>query len=339
MDIGENFVRGNLFEPWYYLLLMLYLTILTVPSLVISKPWRSQSGRRDVSNVHTIALGDCRAALAMTGLGQQQTAKAKIVIDSESIQMTRALKLFFLLVTVLFMVGCQSAPKMNYAKLPPPPRDGVTQPEFEAPGEPGILAFSDRLYFMLDTELKWKVGETQKKIVSPPGFVSDGASIPKVFWPLGLVPYGAHGRATAVHDYMYWSQQCSRKQADNIMLIALKESGVSIFTQWILMAGVRLFGRLAWNENARDRENDFSRLISLESAGKFMDQFTIWKPKYPYPKGSTAEPFPAPIPFTWKEYQSFLKQEGARDPKFPAPDYCHCGDSRKIPQGNDSECR
>ena len=39
MDVGENFVRGNLFEPWYYLLLMLYLVILTVPPLVISKPW------------------------------------------------------------------------------------------------------------------------------------------------------------------------------------------------------------------------------------------------------------------------------------------------------------
>jgi hypothetical protein len=39
MDIGENFVRGNLFEPWYYLLLMLYLAILTVAPLVTSRPW------------------------------------------------------------------------------------------------------------------------------------------------------------------------------------------------------------------------------------------------------------------------------------------------------------
>jgi len=39
LDVGENYVRGNLFEPWYYLLMMLYLVILTSLPLVIPKPW------------------------------------------------------------------------------------------------------------------------------------------------------------------------------------------------------------------------------------------------------------------------------------------------------------
>ena len=253
--------------------------------------------------------------------------------------MDRKLKLMILLLMALFMVGCQSAPKKNYAQLPPPPRKGVVQPAFQAPGEPAIVAFSDRLYFMLDTELKWQVGETQRKVIIPPGFVSDGASVPKFLWPLGLVPYGAHGRAAIVHDYMYWSQKCSRKQADNIMLIAMKESGVSIFTQFILTAGVRLFGWSAWKENARHQENDYSRLIGLISAGEPQDPIPTWIPVYPYPKGSPAEPFQVPIPFSWKDYEAFLKQEGARDPVFTTPDYCHCGDSRSIPQGNDLQCQ
>lgn len=253
--------------------------------------------------------------------------------------MNAALKIVVLLVTVLFMIGCQSAPKKNYATLPKPPRKGVEQPFLEAPGEPGILAFSDRLYFMLDTELKWKIGETTNRIVVPAGFVSDGASVPKVFWPLGLVPYGAHGRATVVHDYLYWFQQCSRKQADNIMLIALKESGVSFFKRLILTVGVKWFGGFAWRENTQHRQNEFSRLIGLENAAKAMDLVSTWKSRYPYPKGSPSEPFSAPIPFTWKEYAAFLKTEGARDPVLSAPDYCHCGDSMKVPQGDDPLCQ
>ncbi len=39
LDVGENYVRGNLFEPWYYLLMISYLVILTVLPLAIPKPW------------------------------------------------------------------------------------------------------------------------------------------------------------------------------------------------------------------------------------------------------------------------------------------------------------
>ncbi|MFT7526453.1 MAG: hypothetical protein ACI9LY_001600 [Arenicella sp.] len=267
-------------------------------------------------------------------------------------QMNSVLKIVVLLVTVLFMIGCQSAVKKDYARLPTPPRKVVEQPAVRLPGEdntpeiaayaplePGIMAFSDRLYFMLDSDLEWQIGETSKRIVVPLGFVSDGASVPKVFWPLGLVPYGVHGRATVVHDYMYWFQQCSRKQTDNIMLIALKESGVSFIKRFILTVGVKWFGGFAWRENARDRQNHFSRLIARETAAKSAGWFAEWTPRYPYPKGSPAEPFQAPIPFTWKEYEAFLKTEGARDPVLSAPDYCHCGDSMKVPQGDDELCQ
>lgn len=70
-----------------------------------------------------------------------------------------------------------------------------------------------------------------------------------------------------------------------------------------------------------------------------MDRFSTWKPVYPYPKGSPAEPFQVPIPFAWKEYAAFLKAEGTRDPALSAPDYCHCGDSMKVPQGDDEQCK
>ena len=38
LDVGENYIRGNLFEPWYYLLMVLYVVIVTGLPLVIPKP-------------------------------------------------------------------------------------------------------------------------------------------------------------------------------------------------------------------------------------------------------------------------------------------------------------
>ena len=39
LDVGENYVRGNLFEPRYYLLMISYVVILAILPLLISKPW------------------------------------------------------------------------------------------------------------------------------------------------------------------------------------------------------------------------------------------------------------------------------------------------------------
>jgi len=39
LDIGEKSVRGDLFEPWYYLLMILYIILLTAAPLVFDRPW------------------------------------------------------------------------------------------------------------------------------------------------------------------------------------------------------------------------------------------------------------------------------------------------------------
>lgn len=39
LDVGENYIRGNLFEPWYYLILISYLSIVAILPLIVAKPW------------------------------------------------------------------------------------------------------------------------------------------------------------------------------------------------------------------------------------------------------------------------------------------------------------
>ena len=60
----------------------------------------------------------------------------------------------------------------------------------------------------------------------PKGFVTDFASIPQAFWSFGLSAHGRNSKAAIVHDYLYWTQGCSREQADNLLMIAMKESSV-----------------------------------------------------------------------------------------------------------------
>jgi hypothetical protein len=38
LDVGEKIVLGNLFEPWYYLIMILYIVVLTVLPLAMPKP-------------------------------------------------------------------------------------------------------------------------------------------------------------------------------------------------------------------------------------------------------------------------------------------------------------
>ena len=39
LDIGEKIVRGALFEPWYYLLMILYVMTFAAAPLISAKPW------------------------------------------------------------------------------------------------------------------------------------------------------------------------------------------------------------------------------------------------------------------------------------------------------------
>ena len=39
LDIGEKIVRGDLFEPWYYLLMIFYVIAMAAAPLISKRPW------------------------------------------------------------------------------------------------------------------------------------------------------------------------------------------------------------------------------------------------------------------------------------------------------------
>ena len=84
------------------------------------------------------------------------------------------------------------------------------------------------------------------RIVVPPGFHSDLASIPaSLRWLVGKLE--AHASAAVLHDFLYRQQLMPREVADHLFLEAMSQSGVGRLKRRAMFAAVRIFGRFYWN--------------------------------------------------------------------------------------------
>ncbi len=93
------------------------------------------------------------------------------------------------------------------------------------------------------------------------GFKTDFASIPRLFW-IVLPKWGRYGNAAVVHDWLYWTQDRSRREADDIFREGMGVLGVGGGTRWMIYTAVRWFGWLAWIRNRADREAGFERVVT-----------------------------------------------------------------------------
>lgn len=83
-------------------------------------------------------------------------------------------------------------------------------------------------------------------IVIPKKFVTDFASIPRVFWSI-LSPTDKYGQAALVHDYCYTIKyKNNRKYCDEIFKEAMGVLKVSPWKIFILYWAVRFFGEKEW---------------------------------------------------------------------------------------------
>ena len=92
------------------------------------------------------------------------------------------------------------------------------------------------------------------------GFITDGASIPKVLQCI-YNPYGKWIKGAIIHDYLYSKYNTTginRKLADKIFKVIMLETGVNKNTANKFYKAVRLFGEMSWqdkieNEGYKDR--------------------------------------------------------------------------------------
>lgn len=141
-----------------------------------------------------------------------------------------------------------------------------------------LSRFADPMYFTTK-EFGWdpeddKVG-TYPPVRVPVGFVTDFASIPRLFWST-LRPDGTYSYAAAVHDYLYWAQPVPRNKADEIFKFLMQDFKINEVIVSGMYNAVRLGGFKAWNDNAKRRAEGEKRILM-----RFPDDPTVrwadWK--------------------------------------------------------------
>ncbi len=180
-----------------------------------------------------------------------------------------------------------------------------------APENETVSGIANGKFFVLKEDMEWVIGRTTEKIVVPKGFVTDYASIPKLLWDKGLEPRGWYDRASIIHDYLYWSQGCTRAQADRLMVIAMKESNVGTIDGFLIYTALDKFGKLAWDSNAKAKSEGKPKVLPN---------------KYLTPQDPN---------MTWEDYRKEMIKLGVKDPAFPKnPSYCKYGNTTEVPSKN-----
>ena len=82
----------------------------------------------------------------------------------------------------------------------------------------------------------------EKKIIVPEGFETDGASVPRIFWPI-CPAWSTYTNAAVVHDYLCVERITkTSKETHKIFLDAMVYLGVTPWRRRIMYRAVMLVG-------------------------------------------------------------------------------------------------
>ena len=125
-----------------------------------------------------------------------------------------------------------------------------------------LSRFKDPIYF-LTKPISWRPNPGQEGIGEvhvPKGFVTDLTSVPRAFWTL-LRPDGDYTYPAIIHDYLYWTQDISRQEADLVLQLAMEDFDIGTVTAATIYNAVRLGGQSAWERNAADKARGQKRIL------------------------------------------------------------------------------
>ncbi len=125
--------------------------------------------------------------------------------------------------------------------------DGRKMSSFTTPLD---VEYIDGRHWMLIKEFSFASDTLERIVRVPVGFVTDFASIPRLFWAL-LPPTGTYGKAAVVHDDLYRFPRMvvptvTRLQADRTLREGMIALSVPWLTRCIIYYAVRIFGSPAF---------------------------------------------------------------------------------------------
>ncbi|EGQ5165988.1 DUF1353 domain-containing protein [Salmonella enterica] len=108
---------------------------------------------------------------------------------------------------------------------------------------PAILEMLGHFNWRVYEPFAFYLSDDESDVIEvPAGFITDLASVPRVFWIL-LPPDGKYAKAAIIHDYLYDNALRTKKEADLIFLDGMTVLGVPKWKRTIMYWAVRLFGK------------------------------------------------------------------------------------------------
>ncbi|EGY4506765.1 DUF1353 domain-containing protein [Salmonella enterica] len=106
-----------------------------------------------------------------------------------------------------------------------------------------ILEMLDHYLWRVHEPFEFYLCDDNSDVISvPAGFVTDLATVSRIFWTL-LPPDGKYAKAAIIHDYLYDNALRTKKEADKIFLDGMTVLGVPKWKRTVMYWAVRLFGR------------------------------------------------------------------------------------------------
>lgn len=120
-------------------------------------------------------------------------------------------------------------------------------------------------YWRVTHAFKYYVGQKEDNcwVYVPAGYLTDGASVPRIFWAF-IPPWGQYGQAAVVHDilcetYTVYDRgvetRVDRARVDAIFKEAMKVAGVSRLTYMVMYLGLRFFSTVRfWSPTSEKQQ-------------------------------------------------------------------------------------
>ncbi|EAU9419174.1 DUF1353 domain-containing protein [Salmonella enterica] len=108
---------------------------------------------------------------------------------------------------------------------------------------PAILEMLEHYRWRVYEPFEFYLSDDNSDVISvPAGFITDLATIPRIFWTL-LPPDGKYAKAAIIHDYLYANALRTKMEADLIFLDGMTVLGVPRWKRTVMYLAVRWFGR------------------------------------------------------------------------------------------------
>ncbi|EJS4496084.1 DUF1353 domain-containing protein, partial [Salmonella enterica] len=116
---------------------------------------------------------------------------------------------------------------------------------------PAILEMLEHYRWRVFEPFEFYLSDDNSDVIEvPAGFVTDLATIPRIFWTI-LPPDGKYAKAAIIHDWMYDNALRTKKEADLIFLDGMTVLGVPRLKRKVMYWAVRWFGRGKYSQRER----------------------------------------------------------------------------------------